>query len=207
MFKGKLSQKFSENITRAIGLCICVIGVSGALKGDFMLLVISLTLGALIGEILDIDGALNKLGLWLQKKISKGNDNSDFAQGFVTATLFVCVGAMAVIGSIDSGLRNDRSIIFTKSILDAVSVMVFASSFGFGVLFSAAAVLVYQGALEFFAGNLQNVLTEALVTQISAAGSIMILGIGLNMTLKAGIKVANLLPGLVVAAGYFYLFM
>jgi len=207
LFKGKLSQKFSENITRAIGLCICVIGVSGALKGDFMLLVISLTLGALIGEILDIDGALNKLGLWLQKKISKGNDNSDFAQGFVTATLFVCVGAMAVIGSIDSGLRNDRSIIFTKSILDAVSVMVFASSFGFGVLFSAAAVLVYQGALEFFAGNLQNVLTEALVTQISAAGSIMILGIGLNMTLKAGIKVANLLPGLVVAAGYFYLFM
>ena len=207
MFKGKLSQKFSENITRAIGLCICVIGVSGALKGDFMLLVISLTLGALIGEFLDIDGALNKLGLWLQKKISKGNDNSDFAQGFVTATLFVCVGAMAVIGSIDSGLRNDRSIIFTKSILDAVSVMVFASSFGFGVLFSAAAVLVYQGALEFFAGNLQNVLTEVLVTQISAAGSIMILGIGLNMTLKAGIKVANLLPGLVVAAGYFYLFM
>ena len=213
LLKGRISKKAADNITKAIGLCVCIIGISGALKGDFMLLVVSLALGALTGEILNIDGALNKLGLWLQKIISRGGkngkngENSDFAEGFVAAALLFCVGAMAIVGSIDSGLRNDRSIIFTKSILDGVSAMVFASSFGFGVLFSAFAVLVYQGSIEFFAGYLQNVLTDALIAQISAAGSIMILGIGLNMTLNAGIKVANLLPGLFFAAGYCYLFL
>lgn len=205
LFKGKLSAKISENITRAIGLCVCIIGISGALEGDFMLLVISLALGALTGELLNIDGSLKKLGVWLQKKLSRNNENSDFAEGFVAAVLLFCVGAMAIVGSIDSGLRNDRSIILTKSILDGVSAMVFASSFGFGVLFSAIVVLVYQGSIEFFAGHLQSILTDGLIAQISAAGSIMILGIGLNMSLNAGIKVANLLPGLLFAAGYYYL--
>lgn len=172
-----------------------------------MLLVISLTLGALTGELLNIDGSLKKLGAWLQKKLSRNNQNSDFAEGFVAAVLLFCVGAMAIVGSIDSGLKNDKSIILTKSILDGVSAMVFASSFGFGVLFSAIVVLVYQGSIEFFAGYLQNILTDGLITQISAAGSIMILGIGLNMSLNAGIKVANLLPGLLFAVGYYYLIM
>ena len=192
---------------RAIGLCICIIGISGALKGDFMLLVVSLALGSFTGELIDIDKQLNSLGLFMQKKLSRGDKNSGFTEGFVAATLLFCVGAMAVVGSIDSGLRNDRSIIFTKSILDGVSAMVFASAFGFGVLFSALAVLIYQGGIEFFAGYLQNVLTDGLILQISAAGNVMILGIGLNMTVNAGIKVANLLPGLFVAAGYYYLFL
>ena len=205
--KGKVSEKISENITRAIGLCVCIIGISGAQKGDIMLLVASLALGALTGEFLNIDGAVNRFGLFLQDKLSRGKENSAFAEGFVTASLLFCVGAMAVIGSIDSGLRNDRSIILTKSMLDGVASMVFASCFGYGVLFSAAAVLIYQGIIEFFAGYLQNVLTGDIITQISAAGGIMIIGIGLNMTLNAKIKVANLLPGLLYAVGYYYLFI
>jgi len=209
LFKGRISEKISENITRALGLCVCIIGVSGALKGDFMLLVIALALGAFTGGLLNINGLLNRLGAWLQKKLSGGDQNSRFAEGFVAATLLFCVGAMAIVGSIDSGLRNDRSIIFTKSILDGVSAVVFASSLGAGVLFSAFAVLIYQGGIEFFAGYLQNILTDGLITQISAAGSIMILGIGLNMSLSLEnkIKVANLLPGLLFAAGYYYLFL
>ena len=207
LFKGKLSQKFSENIIRAIGLCVFIIGISGALNGDFMLLVISLSLGAFTGEFLDIDSRLNRIGLWLQKKMSRDSQNSDFAEGFVAATLLFCVGAMAIVGSIESGLRNDRSIILTKSIIDGVSAMVFASAFGVGVIFSAAVILIYQGGIEFFAGYLQNILTDGLITQISAAGSIMILGIGLNMSVNAKIKVANLLPGLLFAAGYYYLFL
>ena len=205
LFKGKITKEISENITRAIGLCICIIGISGALEGDFMLLVISLSVGAFFGELLNIDERLNKLGIWLQNKSKRGAENSDFAKGFVTATLLFCIGAMAVIGSIESGMRNDRSIIITKSIIDAVSSIVLASSLGFGVLLSAVSVLIYQGSLEFFAGYLQDVLTNELITQISAAGSIMILGLGFNMALKAEIKVANLLPGLLVAIGYYYL--
>ena len=178
-----------------------------------MLLIVSLALGAFTGELLKIDEKLNGLGLWLQKKISRkdkddeNGGNSDFANGFVAAALLFCVGAMAVVGSIKSGLEGDRSIIYTKSILDGVSAMVFASTFGVGVLFSALVVLIYQGSIEFFAGSLQNILTEGLITQISAAGSVMILALGLNMCVNAKIKAANLLPGLLFAAGYYYLFM
>jgi len=206
-FKGRISRKISGSITQALGLCVCVIGISGALKGDFMLLVVSLALGVLTGELIDIDGSLNKFGMFLQRKLNPKDGASTFAEGFVAATLLFCVGAMAIVGSIDSGIRNDQSVIFTKSILDGVSAMVFASSFGYGVLFSAIPILVYQGSIELFAGSLQNVLTTDLVTQVSAAGSVMILGIGINMVLNGKIKVANLLPGLLFAAGYYYLFM
>jgi len=197
----------SEGITKALGLCVCVIGVSGALQGDTMLLVSSLALGALTGELLHIDAGLNRFGDWLQKKFSRSDKKSTFSEGFVTTTLLFCVGAMAIVGSIDSGLRGDRSIIFTKSILDGFSAMLFASTLGYGVLFSAVTVLVYQGSIEIFAGALQNILTPALVTQISAAGSVMILGIGLIMTVNIRLKVANLLPGLLFAVAYYYLFL
>ena len=207
IFKGKISEKISDTVTRAIGLCVCVIGISGALDGDNMLLVAALVLGAFTGELLNIDGNLNNLGAYLQKKLRKNDTESSFAEGFVTATLLFCIGAMAVVGSIESGLINDQSVIITKSILDATAAMVFASSLGIGVLFSAASVFIYQGAIEFFAGFLQNILTTELVTQISAAGSVMILGLGVNMSFGAKIKVANLLPGLVFAAGYYYLFL
>jgi uncharacterized membrane protein YqgA involved in biofilm formation len=207
LFKGKISEKISENITRAIGLCVCIIGISGALKGDIMLLVASLALGTVVGELINIDGGLNKLGLWLQKKLTRKDEKSTFAEGFVAATLLFCVGAMAIVGSIESGIRNDQSVIITKSILDAVTSIALASTFGFGVLFSAGAILIYQGSIEIFAGFMQNVLTDDLVTQISSVGGLLILGIGLNMVLNAKIRVANMLPGLLFAAGYYYLFI
>ena len=206
--KGRISEKISENITRAMGLCVCVIGFSGAIKGDFMLLVASLALGALTGELLDIEGALNRLGLFLQEKLSGNQGNSKFAEGFVMATLLFCVGAMAVVGAIDSGLKNDHTVLMTKSMIDGVSAMVIASLYGFGTLLSAAAILLYEGSIEIFARYLQNVLTADLITQISAAGSVMIIGIGFNMALSGvRIRVANLLPGLIFAVGYYYLFM
>ena len=207
LFKGKIPEKISKSIIRAIGLCVCIIGVSGALKGDFMLLVVSLTLGSLTGELIKIENGLDKLGMRLQKRLNSNDNNSPFAEGFVTATLLFCVGAMSIVGSIDSGISNDRSIIFTKSILDCVSAMILASSLGIGVLFSIFVVVLYQGGIEFFAGYLQNVFTDNLIAQISAAGSVMILGIGLNMVLNSKIKVANLLPGLIFAVIYYYLFI
>jgi len=207
LFKNKISENISITITKAIGLCVCVIGITGAISGDIMLLVVSLLLGSITGELLDIDGWLNRLGLRFQNSLKVKGQDSTFAEGFVTASLLFCVGAMAVVGSIESGLRNDQSVIITKSILDMTAAMAFASSLGAGVLFAALPVLIYQGAIEFFAHFLQDVLTAGLVGQISAAGSVMILGLGLKMTSDVKIKVANLLPGLPFAALYYVFFL
>ena len=206
MLKGKLSDQFSKSILRAIGLCICIIGISGALRGDIMLLIVSMSLGTFLGELFRIENGLNHFGVRLQSKLSKEGE-STFSEGFVTATLLFCVGAMAVVGSIDSGLRDDQNIIITKSIIDAVSAMILASSLGVGVLFSAFAVIIYQGSLELFAGFLYNIFTLSLTVQISAVGGVMILGIGANMVVNAKLRVANFLPGFLVAIGYYYLFL
>ncbi|MDR2712614.1 MAG: DUF554 domain-containing protein [Clostridiales bacterium] len=205
LFRRRLPARLTDSLIKAMGLCVFVIGISGAIKGDIMLLVVSLGLGTLIGEILDIDKALNRLGAWLQKKLGSGE--SKLAEGFVTTTLLFCVGAMAIVGSIESGLTGDHTIIFTKSVIDAVSSIVFASALGAGVLLSAIPVLLYQGSIVLFAGALQGVFSEALISQISATGCVMILAIGLNMITGAKIKVANLLPALLVAVAYYYLIL
>jgi len=207
LLKGRIPKHFADNIIRVIGLCSCIIGISGALKGDFMLLVVSLALGTFIGELLHIEDGLNNLGHWLQKKMSRKEEHSSFSEGFVAATLLFCVGAMAIVGSIESGLGNDRSVIFTKSIMDGITSMMLASTLGLGVLFSAISILLYQGSIESFAGVLQGTLSETLVTQISAVGGVMILGIGFNLVMFAKLRIANLLPGFLVAVGYYYLFL
>jgi uncharacterized membrane protein YqgA involved in biofilm formation len=205
LFRGKIPAHFVESIHRALGLCACVIGISIAIKGDFLLMVVSLALGTLTGELIRIDDRLNNFGQWMQKKLSRKEANSTFAEGFVFSTLLFCVGAMAIVGSIESGLGNDRSIIFTKSVMDGVTSIVLASSMGLGVLFSAGAILLYQGSIELFAGYLQNVLAAPLISQISAVGGVMVVGIGLNMAVNTKIKVANLLPSLLFAVGCYYL--
>jgi len=204
LFKGKIGKQLAGNIIKAIGLCVCVIGISGALQGDFLLLVVSMALGAFTGELLRIDDGLNKMGGWLQKKFSSGADSS-FSEGFISATLLFCVGAMTIVGSIESGLNGNRDIIFTKSVLDGISAMILASALGFGVLFSAAVVLIFQGSLEVFAVYLQALLNDGLIVQFSAAGSIMILAIGINMVFDTKIKAANLLPGFVFSIAYYYI--
>ena len=206
LLKGRIPERFAENIIRTIGLCSCIIGIGMAIKGDPMLLVVSLVLGTFTGELLRIQDGLDKFGQWMQKMVSRKESKSTFAEGFVVATLLFCVGPMAIIGSIESGLGHDRNVIYTKSILDGISAVVLSSALGLGVLFSAAIILLYQGSIELFAGYLQNLLTDALIVQISATGGVIILGIGFNMALNAKIKVANLLPGLLFAVGYYYLF-
>ncbi|MCL2564032.1 MAG: DUF554 domain-containing protein [Oscillospiraceae bacterium] len=207
LLMGRISDRFAKNIHRALGLCVCIIGISGALGGDVMLLVVAMALGTLFGELLRIDDGLNRLGKWAQTKLSREGEQSTFAEGFVTATLLFCVGAMAVVGSIDSGLRDDQNVILTKSMIDGAASIILASTLGFGVLFSAFMVLLYQGGIEFFAGFLQNVFTDGLIMQIAAIGGVMIFGIGLNMTLDTKIKVANFLPGFLVAVGYYFLIL
>ena len=201
--RGRLSDKFSKGVMRALGLCIIIIGLYNGLGGDMILLVTSLAVGTLAGEMIGIDDYLNNFGKWVQEKLKKPGENSTFAQGFVTASLLFCVGAMAIVGSIDSGLRGDTSIIVTKSIIDGIASVFLASTLGVGVLFSAFVVLIYQGSIEFFASGLQDMLTYSMIAQISAVGGVMILGLGVNMALDGKIKVANLLPSFLVAVLYY----
>lgn len=198
--------EIAGRITAALGLCVCIIGISGALKGDMMLLVVSLALGTLTGELLKIDDRLGKLGESLQKRFSKDSDGN-FTKGFVAASLLFCVGAMSVTGSLDAGLRHEYSTILTKSVLDGISSVMFAYVFGVGVLFSIVIILLYQGGIELAAGYIGQYLADGLITQVSAAGSVMIFAIGLNMAAKTEIKTANLLPGLIFAGLYYCLFL
>ncbi len=200
--KGRLTEKISNTIMSGLALCVLYIGISGALKGeDTLLLIICIAVGALIGEIIDIDKRLNNLGDYIEKKInSKKNDKKadkiSISEGFVTSSLLFCVGAMAVVGSLESGLQGNHTTLFAKSVLDGVSSIIFASSLGIGVMLSSVAILVYQGSITLLAGCLSSVLTDSVISNMSAIGSLLIMGLGTNMLGASKIKVANLLPAI-----------
>lgn len=200
--KGRLTEKISNTIMSGLALCVLYIGISGALKGeDTLLLIICIAVGALIGEIIDIDKRLNNLGDYIEKKInSKKNDKKadkiSISEGFVTSSLLFCVGAMAVVGSLESGLQGNHTTLFAKSVLDGVSSIIFTSSLGIGVMLSSVAILVYQGSITLLVGCLSSVLTDSVISNMSAIGSLLIMGLGTNMLGASKIKVANLLPAI-----------
>ena len=200
--KGRLTEKVSNTIMNGLALCVIYIGISGALKGDdALLIIICIAVGALIGEIIDIDKRLNSLGDYLEKKINlKRKDNSSdkvsISEGFVTSSLLFCVGAMAVVGSLESGLQGNHETLFAKSVLDGVSSIIFTSSLGIGVILSSVTILVYQGTITLLAGVLSSILTESVIANMSAIGSLLIMGLGFNMIGVSKIKVANLLPAI-----------
>lgn len=202
--KGKITEKISSTIMNGLALCSMYIGISGALKGeDTLQMIICVTAGALIGEVIDIDKRLNNLGDYVEKKINsknkdKGKDAISISEGFVTSSLLFCLGAMAIVGSLESGLQGNHEILFAKSILDGVSSIIFTSSLGIGVLLSSVTVLVYQGTITLLAGELSTVLTEGVINNMSAVGSLLILGIGFNLLGVGKIKVANLLPAIFI---------
>ena len=193
IFKKGISKKYSDAVMVGIGLCTVLIGIQGMLKGENVLVaIISMVIGAIIGTALDIDGKLNGAGDLLSKKLKKGNgDKVSIAEGFVTASLLFCVGAMTIIGSLESGLKGDHTTIFTKSILDLFSSCMLSASLGIGVIFAAIFVFVFS---------------DSAVAEITCVGSLMILALGLNLTGLAKFKVANYFPALVLAPFVCYLF-
>lgn len=200
LLKKGIPQKVEQCVMAALGLCVLVIGVDGAISGmETLVVIISLVLGTIFGSILDIDKQINRLGDYVNKKISADGTIS-VAEGFVAATLLFCVGAMAVVGSINSGLRGDHTMLFTKSILDFFSAIMLAVSLGGGVMLSGLSILVFQGAIALLAGVLEPILAAVpgSVEQISCVGSIMIMAIGTNLMGVTKIKVANMLPGIVL---------
>lgn len=200
--KGRLTEKISSTIMNGLALCVLYIGISGALKGkDTLQIIICIAIGALIGELVDIDKKLNDLGDMIEKKInskrkSSVNKKISISEGFVTSSLLFCVGAMAVVGSLESGLQGNHTTLFAKSILDGVSSIIFASSLGIGVMLSSIAVFIYQGSITLLAGCLSTVLTDTVIGNMSAVGSLLIVGLGFNMLGLSKIKVANLLPAI-----------
>lgn len=196
--KKGIPQKIADAIMKGIALCTLYIGISGSLKGENTIVVIvSMALGAAVGTLLDIDGFLNRLGDGLEKRFSDKTGGGSISRGFLTASLLFCVGSMTIVGSLTAGLSGDYEMLFTKSVLDFISSMMLSVSLGIGVMFAAAFVLVFQGALVLLAGVLAPVLSTAAVNEIICAGSVMIVGLGLNMLGITKLKVADYMPALV----------
>lgn len=197
LLKKGLPERLSATVMGGVGLAVIYIGVGGALKGQNTLVaVLSIVVGAALGSWLDLDRGLNRLGDRAQAAFAKNGGDNRFAEGFVSASLLFCVGAMAVVGSLQSGLSGDHGTLFAKSLLDGVSSMVFASTLGAGVLLSAVAVLVYQGAITLLAQIVAPVLSDAVVAEMTCVGSLLIIGIGLNMLGVTKLKLANYLPAI-----------
>lgn len=199
-----IPKRLDKSIMDGLALVVIYMGISGALKGDNPLyVIISMTIGIIIGELIDIDNLLNKLGSYLNEKFSKKNilDSSKenkISKGFVSSSLLFCVGAMAVVGSIQSGLSNDNSVLLAKSVLDGISSIFFAASMGVGVLLSSIAVFLYEGIITIGASGLSNILSTSVITYMTCVGSLLIMAMGLNMIKACDIKVANMLPAMFI---------
>lgn len=205
-----LKERVRQSLTSACGISVMFLGISGAMEGmlktegnlvvsqNGMMVVICLALGALLGELLDIEQKFEDFGAWL--KIKSGNaKDKDFIDGFVTASLTVCIGAMAIVGAIEDGLTGDASILVTKAILDFLIIMVMSASLGKGTLFSSIPVFLFQGSITLLAGIIEPWLTSEALFYLSMVGNVLIFCVGLNLVWGKKVKVANLLPAVVVA--------
>lgn len=200
MFGQALPEKMKKTVIQGIGLAVLLIGISMAIQTKNTLIVIaSLVLGGIIGEIIDIELRLQQFGQSLEGRLSKNGRGGDFTKAFVTTSLIYCVGAMAIMGALESGLTGHNTILYAKSMLDGITAIVFASSMGIGVLASALPVFAYQGLLTVTAGLLEGVLSSQIINEMGATGGLLIVGIGLNILEIKEIKVGNLLPGLFLA--------
>ena len=200
LFRKGVPERFSDAIMKGVALCVLYIGISGSLKGEQTIVVIlSVVIGAVIGTLLDIDGFITRLGDNLEKRFASGGEKVSISQGFVTASLLFCVGAMTIVGSLTAGLTGDNEMLFTKSVLDFISSIMLTVSLGLGVMFSSAFVLVFQGSIALLAGFLSPIFSESAINETVCAGSILIIGLSLNMLGITKIKVANYMPALLVA--------
>ncbi len=199
LIRSRLPEKLMRAIFQSLGLFTLFLGVHMASQtGNLLVLIFSLVIGSLAGEMLDLDGLLQKMGESLKRRFSKNNDH--FVEGFITASLLFCSGSMAILGAIEEGLGGFPNLLFAKSLLDGVSSLALAASLGSGVLFSALPILVYQGGITLFADAAQAHLSQAVINEMSAVGGLILLGLSLVILDIKAIKVTNMLPGLLLAA-------
>lgn len=215
IIKKGLSERFQNILMQAVGLCVIFLGISGTLtemmsvdkgvivSGGTMMIIFSLALGALLGEFLNIEKHTEEFGEWIKIKTGSGSDSS-FVDGFVTTSLTICIGAMAVVGAIQDGITGDISMLCAKAVLDAIIVFVMASSMGKGCIFSVIPLGLFQGGITLLSRVIEPLLTPQAVSNMSMVGSMLIFCVGVNLMFQKKIKVANMLPALVLAvAGAF----
>ena len=187
-------------VMQGLALCVLYIGITGCLSGqNGLITILSMVFGTILGELLDLDLRMKQLGDWIQRKVArrmKPGATTSISEGFVTASLLYCVGAMGIVGAMQDGLVADHSTLFAKAILDGTSSILFAASLGIGVVFSAIAVFVYQGSISILASFLQPLLTDVVIGEMTCVGSLLILALGLNMLDLTKIKVMNMVPAI-----------
>jgi uncharacterized membrane protein YqgA involved in biofilm formation len=224
LIKG-IPSRFEEIVKKAIGLSVMYVGIKGAFDNErVLLLIMSMVIGAAIGELINLDALMNRLGLWAEQKLNMGGGNGDgdsgstaadgsgtgdsggtgrsFSKGFVTASILYCSGSMAIVGSMQSGLTGNHEILFAKTILDGSISIVFAASMGIGVAFSAFPVFIYQSGIALASMALKNFLTPEIIREMSAVGSLLVAAIGFNFLGIKEIKVANFIPAIFIPLAY-----
>lgn len=206
----RIKETYKETIMQGIGLTVIIIGIQMALGSESIIIVLlSILFGALIGEALKLEQLLNKLAYAVSSKFTTKDNSTNVAQGFITASLIFVIGAMAILGALDSGIRGDHGILYTKSILDGFTSIVLASTLGFGVVLSIIPIFIFQGSIALMAAKINEIVPETIldhiIVEVTAIGGILILAIGLNIMKIKEIRVTNLLPSLIVVIALIYL--
>lgn len=210
IFGNKIHESLQQTLTKTMGLCTIFLGISGCLEKLFsveagtitsngsMMMIISFTIGATIGEIINIEDKMENFGAWLKHK-TKSDSDSSFIDAFVTASLTVCIGAMAVVGSIQDGIFHDPSTLYAKAFLDFIIIMIMAASLGKGALFSFVPVALFQGSITLLSTFIAPLMTPLALTYLSLTGSMLIFCVGVNIIWPKTFKVANMLPTIFIA--------
>lgn len=202
--KKGIPEGYKATIINGLGLSVLVIGLSGALGSqDILLMIASVVIGTILGEALKIEKGLENIGYWIENKA--GSKEGGIAKGFITASLVFCIGAMAVMGALESGLTGNHETLFAKALIDGIMAAMFASTLGIGVAFSGAAVFVYQGLITLTASFMKPFLIESVITEMSAIGGLLIMGIGINVLEIKKIRVGNMLPSVFIPILYYIL--
>ncbi len=195
----KASGRFQDIVMKGVGLCVAYIGISGLMEGQNALIaILSVVIGGLIGELCRLENGIHAVGHAIERKFGSKDGSVSVTQGFVTASLLFCVGAMTIVGSLNSGIRGDHTMQYTKALLDGISAIIFASSLGYGVLFSAGAILVVQGGITLLAGTIAPYLSDVVIAEMTCVGSLLILGLALNLLGITKLKVMNYVPAVFI---------
>lgn len=197
LLKKGIPKRVSDTVMKGLGLCTMYLGITGMIEGGMtMVIILSIAIGAMIGEGIDLDGKLSRFCNWIESKFKKDGETISIAEGMISATLLFCVGAMSIVGSLESGLTGNHDMIFTKSLMDGIAAVLFASSFGIGVLFSSVLLVIYQGSIVLLSSFVAPFLSDVVVTQMSCIGGVLLIGLAINMLEIGKVKVMNYVPAI-----------
>ncbi|WP_188455408.1 DUF554 domain-containing protein [Virgibacillus oceani] len=211
LFFTKIPERFKETVMHGIGLAVVLIGMQMAFSTESIIVVLmSLLSGAIIGEFIHVEEGLNRLGNWIGSKFTTANEDFSMAQGFITASLIFGIGAMSIIGALDSGIRGDHEVLITKGVIDGFVALVLTTTLGYGVIFSVFSVVLYEGTIAILATQIDNWMSEAFlngfITELTSVGGLLIIAIGLNLLNLMKIRVGNLLPALITVGIIYYFY-